>query len=68
MQEKWLGQKAILFSGHVLCVSLRRGTKKIEAPVQRCLRRDLSVGEVAELHRIPTHILVRTLQEAHSDA
>ncbi|MGI6610001.1 MAG: hypothetical protein ACOX4G_05755 [Limnochordia bacterium] len=45
--------------------ALLRGVmeKKIEAAVQRYLRRDLSVGEVAELYRIPTHILVRALQE-----
>lgn len=36
---------------------------KIEAAIQRYLKRDLSVGEVAELYRLPTHILVRALQE-----
>lgn len=36
---------------------------KVEAAVQRYLKRDMSVGEVAEPYRIPTHILVSALQE-----
>lgn len=36
---------------------------KIDGAIQRYLKRDLSVGEVAELYRLPTHILVRALQD-----